>query len=484
MVEIVDINDQESLRRWLEETGQPQHACTVLAYRSLMRTLTAHWRLDPQFKQEDSCLASRAILIAGVSVAFPCVRFRAKAMSASAATYPDAAYAAYAAVGKVYTEPTANAMLVTVGAYAAVAAGTVEVDAARNAIDAAAVAMWAEIRHDCERLGEWPELLHQPLFQKRPDWHRGLWSEVRAKNRYQQGYDFWIEWYEKSLDGEPQDWDLLRLVATQNKPFWQGGDDKINARIAALVGEYKASLPKRKQAADARANSPHGEDIVLGRDRLLDARPKKSRPRTFFANAKKRAVFAIGELSKPDDLSNVAHALKPELVRLSAILEEHAKWPLGIYEGLIQAIRNIDMKVKDGSLPNGDARVDALRTQLENSAFDILQHDQHTQETVKFRGSMKFEAMSEAEQDLYSALMEYLAENSQPPLAGEFRHDAATATDPNADPENQKDARYRSGSRAIRGGDYRDKLTTGAAVAKDIKAIWDAVDTIILKWFT
>lgn len=79
--------------------------------------------------------------------------------------------------------------------------------------------------------------------------------------------------------------------------------------------------------------------------------------------------------------------------------------------------------------------------------------------------------------------MEFLAENSEAKLAGEIRSDAATATDPNADQESQKDARYRSGSRAIRGGDYRGKLKKGAEVARDGKSIWDFLTTIYT-WFT
>ena len=184
-----------------------------------------------------------------------------------------------------------------------------------------------------------------------------------------------------------------------------------------------------------------------------------------------------------DKRNNFFSSLETELVRLAAILDEHAKWPLGIYEGLIQAVRNIDKKVVDGTLPEEDARVVSLRTRLENAASDILQNDSQVQDTVRFRASMKFEAMSAAEQDHYLALMEFLAENSEAKLAGEIRSDAATATDPNADPENQKDARYRSGSRAIRGGDYRGKLKKGAEVARDGKSIWDFLTTIYT-WFT
>ena len=230
-------------------------------------------------------------------------------------------------------------------------------------------------------------------------------------------------------------------------------------------------------------NSPYGEEVVLGRDGRFVIDRVEVGGESSFLIAKQRVENVIAEFMEVDKRNNFFSSLETELVRLAAILDEHAKWPLGIYEGLIQAVRNIDKKVVDGTLPEEDARVVSLRTRLENAASDILQNDSQVQDTVRFRASMKFEAMSAAEQDHYLALMEFLAENSEAKLAGEIRSDAATATDPNADQESQKDARYRSGSRAIRGGDYRGKLKKGAEVARDGKSIWDFLTTIYT-WFT
>ena len=146
-------------------------------------------------------------------------------------------------------------------------------------------------------------------------------------------------------------------------------------------------------------NSPYGEEVVLGRDGRFVIDRVEVGGESSFLIAKQRVENVIAEFMEVDKRNNFFSSLETELVRLAAILDEHAKWPLGIYEGLIQAVRNIDKKVVDGTLPEEDARVVSLRTRLENAASDILQNDSQVQDTVRFRASMKFEAMSAAEQD-------------------------------------------------------------------------------------
>ena len=49
-------------------------------------------------------------------------------------------------------------------------------------------------------------------------------------------WDFWRRWYQGALDGEQTlDPDLIKEIATQDKAFWEGSDDEVNARIAAIV---------------------------------------------------------------------------------------------------------------------------------------------------------------------------------------------------------------------------------------------------------
>ncbi len=108
------------------------------------------------------------------------------------------------------------------------------------------------------------------------------------------------------------------------------------------------------------------------------------------------------------------------------------------------------MKCKDELVPCDDARIEDFKIDLDNSALDLINFDKHIREALRFRAAARFERMSEGDRVHYLVLMEYLAELSSKKLSNEMSIDSQVATSLKSDEVLQAEARYRTGSRAIR----------------------------------
>ena len=71
------------------------------------------------------------------------------------------------------------------------------------------------------------------------------WPVVREKllndSNSERGADwsFWVEWYDKILDGDPQDWDLLYEIAVSDDIDWDARPREVNAAIARIVETHR-----------------------------------------------------------------------------------------------------------------------------------------------------------------------------------------------------------------------------------------------------
>lgn len=105
-------------------------------------------------------------------------------------------------------------------------------------------AFWSAIRADCIALlaGGDPHLLplwpaENPLAEQ--------WSTIRTHPSTQSpGWRFWIDWYERALTGQPQDWKLLEKVALIDPKDWDKGTDHVNALILQIIRNHRPPPPK------------------------------------------------------------------------------------------------------------------------------------------------------------------------------------------------------------------------------------------------
>ena len=150
----------------------------------------------------------------------------------------------------------------------------------------------------------------------------------------------------------------------------------------------------------------------------------------------------------------------------------------------MRIVIRVDEKIEYNDLADG--RVDDFRTKLDNSALDILTHDDQVKSAVRARAAARFDRMTGPEQEHYLFLMDYLAAHSEPGLATEMRADAAIATNPEASEEEQHEARYQTGSRGVRMTGLRDQLVENAEAAEKIAKSGKTVAELggmIVKWF-
>ena len=285
----------------------------------------------------------------------------------------------------------------------------------------------------------------------------GIWEEI--KNFHGDEWRFWVDWYERALAGKPQDWDLVEKLVFQDDDFWDGNDYEVNERIKALVADHNQS--KLNDTERAKQNSPNAEFVRVLNGRFVTETIIEI-DKNFYEQAIERALDAIAEMQGIPVGDNIKGIFDAELERLEQYLGRLSDKPLRIYEELMRIVVRVDEKIEYNGLADG--RVDDFRTKWDNSALDILTHDDQVKSAVRARA----------------------AAHSEPGLATEMRADAAIATNPEASEEEQHEARYQTGSRGVRMTGLRDQLVENAEAAEKIAKSGKTVAELrgmIVKWF-
>ncbi len=120
-------------------------------------------------------------------------------------------------------------------AFAATAAASADF-AATTATDATAIDQGATFS----------ELLAMPLW---PDENPQLKNWQKARKTLESDpvdQSFWIDWYQRFLDGQPQNWEMLEEIALSvKKDDWEKGSAHVNGMIADIQAKYiSESLPQ------------------------------------------------------------------------------------------------------------------------------------------------------------------------------------------------------------------------------------------------
>lgn len=240
MGEISEIEDRESFEAWLKALPRATEAQeaeahrwgVILAHRSAMRVLPDIWNWYVGQSAHKADLTAlqfflRCALINGVAGSRPTPLIRKAASSAlSAADSADSAArsAARAAAGSA----------------------------------ARAAAFWENLRADCAALVDGQDLNRLPLWSGAnpvADAWASLRQDVLAQGA---GWQFWVDWYDKALTGNPQDWDLLEKIALMPETDWGDEDkntpaDTVNARIARIIEQHELANQARRLKAENEA---------------------------------------------------------------------------------------------------------------------------------------------------------------------------------------------------------------------------------------
>lgn len=237
---MVEIKSEDDLGAWLKKLPQETEAdqqrarqiAAGIAHRAAMRVSPLAWRWlhdFPDKKKRDvtECAILWPLLISGCEAGFSHTEIIADAARAAAYSAAYAADAAYA-VGAAYA-----AYAAADAAYAAAYASYAAADAA----DAADASWWAVVQ-DCELIEKGEDCMAAPLWHDAKNPLANVWADLAndlSAAPADQGWRFWIDWYERALTGQPQDWPLLKQVAEIDETHWRAGPAAVWAQIQELL---------------------------------------------------------------------------------------------------------------------------------------------------------------------------------------------------------------------------------------------------------
>lgn len=472
MVEIAEIKGRESLQAWLEESGQPVEFYSALANRAALRILP--YLGDFVLHRGSSVLNGLSLLpiFRDIFLVF-CENYEIseplgkdlwagnyscgieieEVVNAAASNGVDTAYFAGISILYLFNNPT-KAALDCVAAFAdsCAADASYAASAARFARNRA----WHEVQSDCSSAAEANSILSLQLWVNSSGSVVGRWGAVRSTLE-KMDWQFWVDWYEHVLAGEPQPWPLLFEIARQDEEFWQGPDTEVMARINEIVtrfeGQNQASNPYDPLGLTdieaAKANTSNAEEIFLN-DGVFDVRPLTDIPPDPLVASTKAAMGLVSDMQEAARGSNAYGELAAVADDIETEIGRSATWPMMIYDALTEAVAGIDYLVGVGELPENDWGVERFKRRLSKAAHDIYLWDSYVRQAVDKRNEKHFDSLTEDDRRNILTLIRVLVVESSSLLAGQMKRDAETIAEAvNVAAASVKNAIYRVYSRIV-----------------------------------
>ena len=274
-----DVQDAESLRRWLEslprDTPEARHVAVTVAHRAAMRVLPIAWALVLDSPRDYGALSLlRAALATGVAAVSPT---DAVERAVADSVWPAQSVSPFIGSNSAQSISTAAS---TVGSFdipgltvaAVVDAVYSGAEFAENDFSAKAT-LWRAVVADATALAEGAEVQGRPLWP-RTDPLNSIWKSLRGRLGSDPKWAFWIDWYDRALEGRPQDRDLLTEVALIPSADWEMGAAHVDALIAEIVAARRAAPSKpdaRTVAVIRRAVAANREAAALTVEGLVAA---------------------------------------------------------------------------------------------------------------------------------------------------------------------------------------------------------------------
>jgi len=357
VISIDDIKDKESLEAWLNDQPEAvrQNCAVFIAARSALRVLPiavdgyqfSDWSRNSDFT---SIPIWRSLITSTVAAIMPTDDLSKVAVTvASNTSFISAASDAHAVE---LSAASATIAVVAAESNADTAAHAVSIAAEANASanaklaevysSQAFVAVWHNVMVDCMvwvdraavdgTCGIDVAPLIDGEFVTIPDW-----AVVREKllndsdPKHGADWSFWIEWYDKILRGDAQDWDMLYEIAVSQDIDWEATPREVNAAIARIVEKHRQSEAQSRPAASVAQIA-----------------------RTKIAITENKAVL-------PPTLESIEFLISNEIERLQRknytddIEMEESKRMISVFMQLLQAVRSLAEKVPKVQASDQDA---------------------------------------------------------------------------------------------------------------------------------
>lgn len=272
MADWVEITDRKSAQAWLE---QQDHQTQIwFTTRCALRALPALGNWSDATRSGLAFGVSRMTFVWAAMATCPAAEMMGlKTAAASAARHGQPNDAAEVVLTVDRGDPdAANAAASAHFAGEVVTGRNHSIEELSDAVDNAAhavhqdIVFWDAISVDANKPMTWSKLWPK---DPQPESLQATWRELKAQwDADAADWSFWIEWYERILDGNPMDWDLIFEIATKvNEADWDAGPAVVAAKIEIIRSKFdlereieklKRQLSENGQSsvADRKHNNP------------------------------------------------------------------------------------------------------------------------------------------------------------------------------------------------------------------------------------
>lgn len=375
----------------------------------------------------------------------------ATSYAADAAAPIHVAYAATASAAATYGNLTATTSAARAVGRIARASNYASADSAAlwRAVTADAVGLMTSTSPEDSHL--WPN--ENPLA--------ATWAKAQRILRDTPGGDFWIDWYQRALDGRPQNWPLLKAVAEIPDALWTAAntrnDPEAHAALDRAIRDAMAAHPEPTDApteidlAAALDATWNGEGIAPNPDTgLLRLVPETALPEDT-ARYARRKMLKAAELF--DDAGSQAYGGVCDDARMiRRAVEDAGNLPVELFDTAKAALTRLETRIRTGDCPDpaSDPLLADYRQRLEEAGLDIVANDPGTRAVLERRAAIRpNDALIEARPAVVAAITD-AAPLTEGRLADTLPADAEMATDPQAPAEARAAASFRTAGRYLR----------------------------------
>jgi hypothetical protein len=302
--------------------------------------------------------------------------------------------------------------------------------------------LWANVGDDAQEIERDGQVLTRPLWMAAPpEWfalrHEAAIAHWRTKP---QRWGFWLRWWEGVVSGQQVDLDVQRRVAEIPDEVWRKGPEAVAEAIRGIETPYALAATDNAETIE--------EDAETGKLHLVPTSALHSDLGGYVRRKIIKAVDLFGEAASTQQY----RAIAPDLDMLRRAEADAGNLPVELYDACASATRRLAMRAEAGECPapDSDPLLADYRNRLIDAAADILAHDPMTREVLERRNRIKGNtALIDGKMTLNVAVQIVLP-GTEGRLADTLPQDGMLATDPQANPEERKDASVRLAGRMLR----------------------------------
>jgi len=354
----------------------------------------------------------------------------------------------------------------------------------------AAHQIYSSLQSDLERIvsGRWNS--YEPLWlDENPfalEWselkqrigHRLGGSQVDPNGHHREDWSFWITWYDRLLEGKDiYAQELHDILITLTDEDWDKGAAHINPKFDSVLALYR------------RSDSYIGERIKRDEDGQFEREEVAHPPEVLLRNAVSKVEDAISNLIEAASTYTGNHMLFQAAIVARDLQDVLARYPddfLRLHDEFLESCCDLDRDFSKAEISQ-ERMLNRLYRALDTGALDMRENDEDTKRACKTRVNSRALNLDDEVKTQLRKVQEEASAESQPALAAEMEADLETGLDESNSDETRANAMKREGSRLIRMDVIKRQEVVKAAedankVVKGGSAAWSVIREV-WSWF-